>query len=106
MQRSGIQYMAMLEDDLWKVCASNANEMAQYLVKKLEAFSDVEIVQKPDANIMFIKLPVHIIEELQEFMYFYEEDELNNYSRFVTSFDTTKEDVDKLIEKLKELLNK
>lgn len=104
MRFTALQYMAMLEDGLWKECASNANDTAQYMLSKLEKISEVEIVQKPDANIMFIKFPVNIIEELQEFMYFYVEDELNNYSRLVTSFDTTNEDVDLFIAKLKELL--
>lgn len=106
MRFTALQYMAMLEDGLWKECATNANEKAQYMLKQLEQISEVEIVQKPDANIMFIKFPVEIIEELQDFMYFYVEDELNNYSRLVTSFDTSNEDVDLFIEKLKELLKK
>ncbi|MGB3367491.1 MAG: beta-eliminating lyase-related protein [Acidaminobacteraceae bacterium] len=106
MRFTALQYMSMIEDGLWKECASNANDTAQYMLSKLEEISEVEIVQKPDANIMFIKFPVHIIKELQEFMYFYVEDELQNYSRLVTSFDTTNGDVDLFIAKLKDLLKK
>lgn len=106
MRFTALQYMAMLENDLWKECASNANNMAKYMLEKLEKIGEVEIVQRPDANIMFVKFPVHIIKELQDYMYFYVEDELNNYSRLVTSFDTSAEDVDMFVNKLKELLEK
>lgn len=106
MRFTAIQYMAMIEDNLWKECASNSNQTAKYMIEKLEEIEEVEIVQRPDANIMFVKFPVSIIKELQEFMYFYLEDELNNYSRLVTSFDTTNSDVDLFVDKLKELLKK
>lgn len=104
MRFTALQYMAMIEDGLWETCASNANEKAKYMISKLYDIDEVEIVQRPDANIMFVKFPVEIIEQLQEYMYFYVEDELNNCSRLVTSFDTSNEDVDLFIAKLKELL--
>lgn len=100
------QYLAILEDDLWKKNASNANKMCEYMYEKLKIFDKVKPVAKPDSNMLYVEFPPEIIKDLQAFMDFYLENEFKNYSRLVCSFDTTKEDVDNFIEKIGELLGK
>jgi len=100
------QYLTILKDDLWLENARIANENAEYLAEKLSEVDEVEIVQKPSGNIMYVKFPKEINKELQNFMYFYIENEESNMARLVTNFDTLKGDIDSFIEKTKKLIVK
>ncbi len=97
------QYLEILKDDLWLENAKNANDMTVYLYEKLQGIEGVKTVAKPDSNMVFVQFPPAIISDLQNFMDFYLENAHKNYSRLVCNFDTTKEDVDAFIKKLKEL---
>ena len=103
MRYQSAQYIEYLKDNLWYQNAKNANDMAKYFDLKLRELG-VEVTNKVESNALFAILPKKIIEPMQEFCYFYIWNENKNEVRFVTSFDTTKEDIDKFIEKLKELL--
>ncbi len=100
----GAQYLEIMKNDLWLECGKNANDMAVYMYDKLSEIKEVTLVAEPDSNMVFVQFPPAIIEDLQAFMDFYLENRQKNYSRLVCSFDTTKEDVDAFVAKLKELL--
>ena len=87
------QFEALLLDDLWRDNAAHANRMAQILAKELEKIPQVEITQKVESNGVFARLPKKYIPQLQKQYFFYVWDEAISEVRFMTSFDTTEEDI-------------
>lgn len=103
MRYISAQYIEYLGSGLWHENAKNANEMAKYFANELERI-EVEVVNDVQGNTIIAVLPREIIPMMQEFCYFYVWNEQKNQVRFVTSFDTTHEDVDRFIAKLVEVL--
>jgi threonine aldolase len=87
------QFTALLADDLWLRNASHANAMAEFLLNKVAGLTSVEVTQKREANAVFAKLPPGKIAELQARVPFHVWDERTGEVRWMTSFDTTEEDV-------------
>ena len=98
------QFLAYFEHDLWKRNASHANQMAKLLENEVSNLKGVKITQKTEANGVFAILPKDIIPKLQEEYFFYVWDESSSEVRWMTSFDTTKEDILGFIDVLKKLL--
>ncbi|OPZ77560.1 MAG: Low specificity L-threonine aldolase [Alphaproteobacteria bacterium ADurb.Bin438] len=90
-----VQFDALLSNDLWVKNASHANNMAQYFESKLKDLKDIEITMKAVTNAMYVKIPTDKVLKLQTKFPFYNwtKDEY----RLMTSFDTTKEDIDEFI---------
>lgn len=97
------QYIAFLTDNLWLENARNANRMAKRLYEALSAMPDVKFTQKPESNQLFLTMPREKEDRLLEKYFFYFWNEAENEIRFVTSFDTTEEDIDELITSIREL---
>lgn len=91
------QFEALLSNDLWKRNATHSNAMAKLLEKNLRAIPAVEITQPVDANGVFAILPQHIIEKVQQEIFFYIWNDKTSECRFMCSFDTTEEDVNTLV---------
>ncbi|MHB1016743.1 MAG: threonine aldolase family protein [Coriobacteriia bacterium] len=87
------QYVALLEDGLWRRNAENANAMARLLADRVADIDGVRITQAVEANEVFAVLPHEVIAPLAEEYDFYVWDERANEVRWVTSWDTTAEDV-------------
>ncbi len=98
------QFQAFLSDSLWRKNAEQANGMARLLAQKLEGIKGVEITQKVEGNGVFARIPPSVIAPLQEAFFFYVWDEEHSEVRWMTSFDTTEEDVASFVTRLKELL--
>lgn len=96
------QYVAYLTDDLWKKNALNSNNMGSYLAKRLSEELGIKLVDGMYTNIIFAYMEKDLIKDLQEEFDFYIWDESQGLIRLVTSFDTSKEDVDKFIDAIKE----
>ncbi len=94
------QFLAMFEGDLWRECASHANALAARLAAGARE-AGVEVTQPVQANEVFAVLPPDITPALQERFRFYVWDESRNEVRWVTSWDTTEEDVDELVAALR-----
>jgi threonine aldolase len=90
------QYVAMLENGLWRECASHANAMAKLLAERLGEISGARITQRVEANELFVIMPHDVIAPLQDEFDFYTWDERTGEVRLVTSWDTTPEDVEAL----------
>ena len=103
MRYLSCQFTAFLTDDLWLQCASHANRLAKKLYDALVAMPDVKFTQKMESNQLFFIMPKEKEEKLHEKYYFYYWNEAIGEMRLVTSWDTTEEDVDGLIEYLKTL---
>lgn len=97
------QFDALLTNDLWKRNALHSNNMAKYLEQGLKTVKGVTLTQKVDANGIFATLPPGTIEELQKELYFYIWNEKTAEVRLMCAFDTTREDIDRFIKRLKEL---
>ncbi|PWE00130.1 threonine aldolase family protein [Marinilabilia rubra] len=98
------QFVTFLSDDLWYRNAHHANKMAALLAEKLEPVKRIKITQKVEANGVFAILPPHIIEPLQESYFFYMWDESRHEVRWMTSFDTTEEEINSFVEAIKRLV--
>lgn len=103
MRYISCQFTAFLEDNLWLTCAQHANAMAQRLYKKLSTMPDIKFTQTVESNQLFFIMPREKEDKLQEYYHFYFWNETIGEMRLVTSFDTTEEDVDKLIACIKTL---
>ena len=103
MRYISCQFTAFLTDNLWLRCARHANEMAAKLSDALQAMPDVTFTQPVESNQLFFIMPREKEDKLQEFYHFYFWNDAMNEMRLVTSWDTTDEDIDSLIERIKSL---
>lgn len=104
MRFTAAQFIAYFEDELWKKNASHANAMAQKLFHAVRDIPGVKITQKVEANGVFVILPKAVIPKLQKEFFFYVWDEATGEVRWMTSFDTTEEDIDAFAQKIHELI--
>jgi threonine aldolase len=98
------QFLAYFENELWERNASHANNMAQKLFRAIKDIPQVRVTQKVEANGVFAILPEKLIPLLQQEYFFYVWNEKTNEVRWMTSFDTTEQDIEKFVAKLKELI--
>lgn len=98
------QFTAMLKKDLWKKSASQANQMAQLLKDKVSKIPEITITQKVEANGIFAIIPEKIIEPLKEEYFYYMWDHTRNEVRWMTSFDTTEQDINLFVDIIRKLL--
>lgn len=87
------QFIALLNDDLWRRSASHANRMAQLLAGELAGIKGATLTQPVQANEVFVTLPREIIPKLQEQWPFHVWNEATSEARLITSFDTEEADV-------------
>jgi len=97
------QFLRLFDGDLWKSISRHECEMARYLAQNLEGIPQVEIAYKVQANSVFAKLPKEWLKPLREVSFFYVWDEKEWVVRWMMSFDTNKDDIDKFVAKLREL---
>jgi threonine aldolase len=106
MRYMAVQFTALLRNELWLKNARHANRMAQILAEKVADIPQVTITQKVEVNGIFAIIPKKIISRLQEKFFFYIWNEDRSEVRWMTSFDTTEEDIDEFVDQLKSLLKK
>lgn len=97
------QYIAYFSNDLWKKCASHSNTMARLLYDEVKEIKGLQITQKVQSNGIFVIIPHSVAEKLQKEYFFYPWNEETSEYRWMTSWDTTEEDIRNfvlLIEKL------
>ncbi|MBN2622207.1 MAG: aminotransferase class V-fold PLP-dependent enzyme [Acidimicrobiales bacterium] len=89
------QALALLEDDLWVRNATHANAMAAELARSVAGIPGVEVVAPPEVNAVFVTVPAAAIEPLQDWSFFWDWDRPASVVRWMTSFATTAEDVER-----------
>lgn len=87
------QYIAYLNNDLWKECAEHSNKMALELEKRIRTIEGVTITQKVESNGIFLIMPEDVAERLRREYFFYPWDEELSEYRLMTSWDTTSDDI-------------
>jgi len=102
----GVQYCAILENDLYMTLARQAIETAQRLSAGLKALGISMLIDSP-SNQLFPVLPNKTVEKLKDevsFEYWSAVDENRSCIRFVTAWHTTQEEVDALLKLLQQTL--
>ncbi|HEX3008939.1 MAG TPA: threonine aldolase, partial [Bacteroidales bacterium] len=89
---------------LWLRNAAHANEMAKRLSEEVKKIPQVKITQEVQSNGVFAIVPKDIIPQLQDQYFFYEWNEFTGEVRWMTSWDTTTDDIDGFIATLKKLV--
>lgn len=103
MRYISAQFNAYLTDKQWYNTAKHSNRMAQILAEKVGNIPNVTITQKVEANGVFAIIPKEVIPTLQDEYFFYVWDEDKSEVRWMTSWDTTEEDITNFANRLKEL---
>jgi threonine aldolase len=91
------QFEALLTDDLWRENATHANRMARILATELATIPQIELSQKVEANGVFAIIPRKFVPLLQKRYFFYVWNEEISEARFMTSFDTTEDDINEFV---------
>jgi len=105
MRFVGAQFVPYLRDEIWKTNATHSNRMAKILEAEIRKLKGVEITQLVQGNGVFAIVPKEIIPQLQNEYFFYLWDEHRGEVRWMTSFDTTEEDIMNFAKLLRDLLN-
>jgi threonine aldolase len=106
MRYIAAQFLAYFEDNLWKELAQHSNQMATLLYEQLRGLDGIKLTQKPQANGVFAIIPKEIIPKLQEKYFFYVWNTETSEVRWMTSFDTTSEEITNFTTLLTELVKK
>ncbi len=105
MRFVGAQFVPYLRDGIWKTNATHANRMAKILEKEVSKLKKIEITQLVQGNGIFAIVPKALIPRLQNEYFFYTWNEDRGEVRWMTSFDTTEEDILNFAKLLRDLLN-
>lgn len=97
------QFLAYFKNNLWQEIAQTSAEMAQLLYQEAQKIPGVEIRSVPESNAVFAKIPGPWVKSLREHFFFYVWDENTFECRWMTSWDTTSQDVHDFVKLLKEL---
>ena len=89
------QFAALLADDLWLQTARHTNAMTARLYEQIRALPGLVLDAAPEVNSLFPHLPKEAIEPLRAWSPFYDWEPATQQVRWMTSFDTTEEDVDR-----------
>jgi threonine aldolase len=104
MRYVAAQFRALLSDELWRRNAEHANRMATRLAAGVTGVEGVRITQPVEANAVFAIVPADAVPVLQEVAAFYVWDERTSEVRWMTSFDTTEDDVDRFARAVHEVV--
>ncbi len=107
------QFTRYLSDDLWKMNASVANDMAMKLCAEIDKISVLKVSQKVEANGVFVLMPAELVPKLQEKYFFHvwkespdiESDIPMKEVRLMCSWDTTEDDIDGFVDLIKKLVD-
>ncbi|MCC5832793.1 MAG: low specificity L-threonine aldolase [Chlamydiales bacterium] len=97
------QFEAFFTDELWLKNAQHANRMARKLAEGITCFHEIRLARPVEANGVFAILPRHLIEPLQKEFFFHVWNQAASEVRWMTSFDTTEEDIERFLAAIKRL---
>ncbi len=89
------QILALLEGGRWIEQGRHANDMAQRLAARMEGIDRVQILRPPQANSVFAVVPGDLIAAMQEWSFFWDWDLDTSLVRWMTSYATTDDDIDR-----------
>jgi len=92
------QFEAMLQNELWRMTATHANKMAELLCKSISKNRQVKITRPVQANAVFAEIPRAWYEPLQVHYPFYVWKDSTHEVRFMCSWDTKEEEIEKFVQ--------
>ncbi len=98
------QFIAILSNDLWLRNAQHSNKMAKLLASEV-AKCKIKITQKVEANAVFAIVPKTAIAKIQKKFQFYVFDEEIGEVRWMTTFDTTEQDIKDFVAVIKKAVS-
>ena len=98
MRYLSAQLEAYLAGGLWLELAARANAMARRLADGLAERSDISLLSLVEANLIFLDMPDRTVEALRADGFDIHAARGNASVRLVTSYATTEDDVDRLVE--------
>ncbi|CAF1168590.1 unnamed protein product [Adineta ricciae] len=105
-----VQFLALLENNLWKKSSEHSNAMAQALKKRLESIPlkdnkpQIRITKPVETGAIFLEIPQQWYEPLSTIFPFYMWRKKNCEVRLMCSFDTTEDDIEQFMKKIDELI--
>lgn len=97
------QFQALLQGAVWQQISTHCLQMAQALACGVAAVCGVEVVHQVQANMVFVTMPRAWVKRLRQHIFFYVWQRSPCMVRFVTSFDTTLEDINLLVHHMQAL---
>ena len=98
------QWIGLLQDDVWRRNATNANRMAERLDAGLRKIPGANVLYPRQANAVFAALPANVCEGLwKRGWMFYNDVGPDGAARLMCSWNTTESDVDNLVKDIAEL---
>jgi len=97
------QFEALLDGGLWQRNASHANAMAARLAAAVEGIEAVQLVMPVETNAVFARMAPALVTELQSSVVFAVWDSAQSIVRWMTSFDTTANEVDYFAERIRDV---
>lgn len=97
------QFEALLEDDLWIENGQRANAMASRLHRAVQDLPCVEVAFPVQANSVFARIPVDLLEPLQRETFFWPWDARAGLVRWMCAFDSTPGDIDRFVATLRRM---
>lgn len=94
------QFLALFENDLWRKNALHSNQMAQVLAGKLSKIPEIQITQKVQSNGVWAIIPKDMAAKMQETAFFYPWEERKSEYRIMCSWDTTPDDIDRMVARI------
>ena len=91
------QFHRYLQEDMWRANALHANRMAALLAEKVSQIKGITVSRPVQTNAVFAYIPHRAIERMLEEFYFYIWNEEKNELRWMTSFDTSEEEIDEFV---------
>jgi len=98
------QFNALLRDDLWIRLAEGSNRTARRLYEATRDVPGVSYDAAPEVNSVFPRLPHGAIAPLQAWCFFWDWDVSRDQVRWMTSWDTTDDDVDRFADGVRAVL--
>jgi threonine aldolase len=98
MRYLAAQFNAVLEDDRWIDLAAHANAMATELHRLTASIDGIVVGEKPQVNSLYPILPPEVAAPLRDWCFFWDWDPTRHQVRWMTSWDTELEDVERFAE--------
>ena len=95
------QFLALLDDELWRHMAQRANAMARRLHDTVRGLPGLQITHPQESNAVFARLPANALAQLRQEWRMALWDEAAGEVRWMASWDTTPEDVDDFAESIR-----
>lgn len=96
------QFVEWLESGLWLELAKHSNAMAKHLEQEMKKIAGINITQPCQSNAVFAILDSEVVKKLHQEFHFYDWNEATGEIRLMTSFDTTLEQVECLVQVIKD----